>query len=172
MGIKTYRPHTPGLRQRASITFEELTADRPNKKLTKGSGFKAGRGAHGRISVRRKGGRHKRRYRQIDFRRDKIGIPGKVASIEYDPNRSANIALIIYRDGERRYILAPKDLQVGDQLLSLGGEAVDGPASLRRAMGRQRWGDSVEVELRREEENRTVAVLLRRTPENETIAQD
>jgi large subunit ribosomal protein L2 len=118
MGIKTYRPHTPGLRQRASITFEELTADRPNKKLTKGSGFKAGRGAQGRISVRRRGGRHKRRYRQIDFRRDKTGIPGKVASIEYDPNRSANIALVIYKDGERRYILAPKGLTVGREVQS------------------------------------------------------
>jgi large subunit ribosomal protein L2 len=122
MGIKTYRPHTPGLRQRASITFEELTTDRPNMKLAMGSFFKAGRGSGGRISVRRKGGRHKRKYREIDFRRDKSGVPGKVVSIEYDPNRSANIALIAYADGDKRYILAPRGFAVGRQVQS-------GPAS-------------------------------------------
>ena len=118
MGIKTYRPHTPGLRQRASLTFEEITSKRSEKTLTRGLPFKAGRDGNGRISVRRKGGRHKRNYRAIDFRRDKIGVPGTVASIEYDPNRSANIALIQYADGEKRYILAPRGLTVGRKVAS------------------------------------------------------
>jgi large subunit ribosomal protein L2 len=98
------------------LTFEELTTDRPHKGLTKGKSSKAGRGGGGRISVRRKGGGHKRRYRAIDFKRDKKGVPGSVATIEYDPNRSAFIALVSYRDGEKRYILAPAGLQVGAQI--------------------------------------------------------
>ena len=118
MGIKKYKPHTPGLRTRATLDFSELTTDRPEKSLTSGFAPCAGRGASGRISVRRRGGGHKRKYRIIDFRRDKFGVPGKVATIEYDPNRSANIALINYVDGEKRYILAPKGLQVGDMIQS------------------------------------------------------
>ncbi len=113
MGIKEYKPKTPTLRFKTGLTFEELTTDKAHKKLTKGLPFKAGRGAGGRISVRRKGGRHKRKYRVIDFKRDKYGVPGKVSTIEYDPNRSANIALIHYADGDKRYIIAPKGLKVG-----------------------------------------------------------
>ena len=105
------------MRYKTTLTFEEITRDTPEKSLTKGSHNKAGR-SNGRISVRRKGGGHKRKYREIDFKRDKYGIPGKVAHIEYDPNRSANIALIHYADGEKRYILAPKDLKVGTQIMS------------------------------------------------------
>ncbi|MBN1799088.1 MAG: 50S ribosomal protein L2 [Spirochaetales bacterium] len=112
MGIKKYKPTTSSQRYKTGLTFEEITKDRPEKSLTKGSHFKAGRGAGGRISVRRKGGRHKRKYRIIDFKRDKLGIQGKVVSIEYDPNRSANIALIQYVDGEKRYILAPKGMEL------------------------------------------------------------
>ncbi len=118
MGIKTYNPITPGSRQRVSLDFKELTTNRPEKSLTKGRSEKAGRDSKGRIAVWHKGGGHKRRYRDIDFKRDKIGIPGKVATIEYDPNRSANIALIHYVDGEKRYIIAPKGLVVGKQVLS------------------------------------------------------
>ena len=118
MGIKKYKPHTPGLRTRATLDFSELTTDRPEKSLTSGFAPCAGRGASGRISVRRRGGGHKRKYRIIDFRRDKFGVPGKVVTIEYDPNRSANIALINYVDGEKRYILAPKGLKVGDMIQS------------------------------------------------------
>lgn len=118
MGIKTYNPITPGTRQRVSLDYSELTADRPEKSLTRGRSEKAGRGQKGRISVWHKGGGHKRLYRDIDFKRDKIGIPGKVATIEYDPNRSANIALIHYVDGEKRYIIAPQGLVVGKQVLS------------------------------------------------------
>ena len=118
MGIKKYKPHTPGLRTRATLDFSELTTDRPEKSLTSGFAPCAGRGASGRISVRRRGGGHKRKYRIIDFRRDKFDVPGKVVTIEYDPNRSANIALINYVDGEKRYILAPKGLKVGDMIQS------------------------------------------------------
>ena len=118
MGIKTYKPITPGLRQYTSLDFSDLTKGaKPDKKLTSGKNSRAGR-SRGTISVRHKGGGHKRRYRVIDFKRDKIGIPGKVASIEYDPNRSANIALIFYKDGEKRYIIAPKGLAVGATVVS------------------------------------------------------
>lgn len=119
MGIKTYKPITPGMRTLVSLDFSDLTKGaKPEKSLTKGKKAKAGRDSFGRISVRHKGGGHKRRYRDIDFRRDKIGVPGKVASIEYDPNRSANIALIFYKDGEKRYIIAPRDLKVGAMIMS------------------------------------------------------
>ena len=118
MGIKKYRPLTPGQRFKTSLTFEEVTKKTPERSLSRGKPSNAGRGAGGRISVRRKGGGHKRKYRQIDFRRDKIGIPGKVSAIEYDPNRSCLIALLIYKDGEKRYILAPAGLAVGKSVLS------------------------------------------------------
>jgi len=118
VGVKKYRPRTPGTRFRTGLTFEEVTLEGGEKRLTKGSGFLAGRDGQGRISVRRKGGRHKRKLREIDFRRDKVGIQGKVVGVAYDPNRSANIALIQYRDGERRYILAPKGLQPNDTVMS------------------------------------------------------
>lgn len=120
MGIKTFRPITPGLRHRIQVVNEEISANRsnPEKSLTKGKSSKGGRASNGRISVRHQGGGHKRKYRVIDFKRDKFGIPGKVASIEYDPNRSANIALIVYADGEKRYILSPKGLAVGQKIMS------------------------------------------------------
>ncbi|MDR2952829.1 MAG: 50S ribosomal protein L2 [Treponema sp.] len=119
MAIKTYKPITAGMRQWTSLDFKELTKGaKPEKTLTSGKSANAGRDSNGRISVRHKGGGHKRRFREIDFKRDKIGIPGKVKSIEYDPNRSANIALIFYKDGEKRYILAPKALTVGAAVIS------------------------------------------------------
>lgn len=118
MGIKKYNPRTPSLRYKTGLTFDEITKTESEKSLTKGLTFKAGRGAGGRISVRRRGGGHKRKYRVIDFKRDKYGVPGKVASIEYDPNRTANIALVVYADGEKRYILAPKGLVVGTVIMS------------------------------------------------------
>jgi large subunit ribosomal protein L2 len=122
MAIKKFRPLTPGLRFKTSLTFEEITKKTPEKALTSGKPKNAGRGAGGRISVRRKGGGHKRRCRVIDFRRDKIGIPGKVSAIEYDPNRSSFIALVVYKDGEKRYILAPEGMTVGRTIVS-GPEA-------------------------------------------------
>ena len=118
MGIKKYNPRTPSLRYTTTLTFEEVTTSTSEKSLTKGISKHAGRGAGGRISVRRRGGGHKRKYREIDFKRNKHDIPGIIASIEYDPNRSANIALVNYKDGEKRYILAPKGLKVGMQIIS------------------------------------------------------
>jgi len=124
MAIKTFKPITPGLRHRVQVVNAELTCgNEPEKALVRGSKRSSGRAGNGRISVRRRGGGHKRKYREIDFLRNKTGIPGKVVSIEYDPNRSANIALISYVDGEKRYILAPKGLAVGQKIMS-GPEAV------------------------------------------------
>jgi large subunit ribosomal protein L2 len=118
MGIKTYRPATSSLRQKTGLTFEELTTRRPHKPLVESLSKSGGRNSKGRISVRRRGGGHKRLYRIIDFKRDKIGVPGVVDTIEYDPNRSAFISLIKYKDGEKRYILAPLDLKVGQPVIS------------------------------------------------------
>ena len=126
MGIKTYKPITAGMRQWTSLDRSELTKGvSPEKSLTTGRVEKAGRDSNGRISVRHKGGGHKRRYRTVDFRRDKIGVPGKVASIEYDPNRSANIALIKYADGDKRYIIAPRGLEVNAAVMSGPGAPIE-----------------------------------------------
>ncbi|MDD5987831.1 MAG: 50S ribosomal protein L2 [Eubacteriales bacterium] len=118
MGIKKYNPTTPGLRGMTVSTFEEITKDTPEKSLTVTLKKHAGRNARGKITVRHKGGGYRNKYRIIDFKRDKDGIAGNVASIEYDPNRSANIALIVYADGEKRYIIAPQGLQVGAKIYS------------------------------------------------------
>jgi large subunit ribosomal protein L2 len=126
MGIKTYKPVTPGMRAWTSLDHRDLTKGvKPAKALTSGRPEKAGRGAKGRISVWHKGGGHKRLYRDIDFKRDKVGIPGVVASIEYDPNRSANIALVKYADGDKRYIIAPKGLLVNAKILSGPGAPIE-----------------------------------------------
>ena len=118
MALKLYKPITPGMRGRIDLLRDEITAQKPEKSLTTGKKSNAGRDSHGRISVRHQGGGHKRKYREIDFKRNKYGIPGTVRTIEYDPNRSANIALIFYADGEKRYILAPKGLKVGQKIMS------------------------------------------------------
>ncbi len=118
MGIKTYRPVTSSLRQKTGLTFEELTTSEPHKPLVQSLKKSGGRNLRGRISIRHRGGGHKRLYRIMDFKRDKIDIPGIVETIEYDPNRSAFISLIKYRDGERRYILSPENLQVGQTVIS------------------------------------------------------
>ena len=122
MPVKRFRPITPTQRYKTVNSFEELTADAPHKGLTTSLSKSGGRNNRGRMTMRRRGGGHKRRYRVIDFRRDKPEVPGRVATIEYDPNRSAFIALIIYRDGDKRYILAPQQLAVGD-VVSSGPEA-------------------------------------------------
>ncbi len=118
MGIKNYNPTTPGLRGTTGLTYEEITRCSSEKALTKGKHQKAGRNSAGRISVRRRGGGHKRKYRAIDFLRDKHGVPGIVAAVEYDPNRSANIALINYSDGDKRHILAPRGIALGYKVMS------------------------------------------------------
>lgn len=118
MAIRSYKPTSPGRRFVTSLDFSEVTTSRPHKKLTTGKKRSSGRNSDGRITSRHRGGGHKRRYRIIDFKRDKFGVPAKVASIEYDPNRTAFIALLHYLDGEKRYILAPEGLAPGDQILS------------------------------------------------------
>jgi len=123
MGLKTYDPTSPGRRFMVGATFEELTGVAPEKSLLVPLKKKAGRNSRGVVTVRHRGGGHKRKLRIIDFKRDKRGVPGKVASIEYDPNRSARIALIHYADGEKRYILAPLGIKVGDTIEA--GESVE-----------------------------------------------
>ncbi|WP_033542796.1 50S ribosomal protein L2 [Planococcus sp. CAU13] len=123
MGIRKYKPTTNGRRNMTSSDFAEITTNKPEKSLLAPVKRKGGRNNQGKITVRHHGGGHKRQYRIIDFKRNKDGIPGRVATIEYDPNRSANIALIHYADGEKRYILAPKGVGVGTMIMS--GETAD-----------------------------------------------
>ena len=118
MALKVYRPTSPGRRGMSGSTFEEITKGKPEKSLLVPLKSRAGRNNQGRITVRHRGSGAKRRLRLLDFKRDKIGVPGRVAAIEYDPNRSARIALIYYADGEKRYILAPSELSVGDTIMS------------------------------------------------------
>jgi len=118
MPVKRFKPYTPSRRTMSVSDFSEITKTKPEKRLTAANPEKGGRNNQGRITVRRRGGGHKRKYRIIDYRRDKDGVPGKVTSIEYDPNRSARIALIVYADGEKRYIIAPNGLEVGRTIMS------------------------------------------------------
>jgi large subunit ribosomal protein L2 len=118
MAIKQYKPTTPSRRGMTGHTFEEVTKREPEKALLAPLNSRAGRNFRGKITVRHRGGGHKRRYRIIDFRRDKAGVPARVIAVEYDPNRTAHIALLTYADGEKRYIIAPAGLKVGDNLMS------------------------------------------------------
>lgn len=118
MAVKVYKPTSPGRRDMSGQTFEEITRTKPEKSLVTGLRKRAGRNFRGKITIRHRGGGHKRRYREIDFRREKKGVPARVATIEYDPNRSARIALLHYADGEKRYIIAPLGLRVGDTVVS------------------------------------------------------
>ncbi len=123
MPVRTYKPTSPGRRGMSVADFSEITRSRPEKSLVEGANGKSGgRNGHGRVTSWHRGGGHKRRYRRIDFRREKSGVPARVAAIEYDPRRSARIALLHYADGEKRYILAPAGLRVGDRVAS-GPEA-------------------------------------------------
>lgn len=118
MGIKKFKPTSAGRRFMTGADFSEVTKSTPERSLTAALPKKGGRNSNGRITVRHRGGGHKRKYRLIDFRRDKVGVPGRVAAVEYDPNRSARIALIHFADGEKRYILHPVGLQVGDEVVT------------------------------------------------------
>ena len=122
MAIKVYKPTSAGRRGMTGFNFDEITRSKPEKSLLDPLKKSGGR-SRGRVSVRHRGGGHKRRYRRIDFKRDKLGVPGRIASVEYDPNRSARIALVVYADGEKRYIVAPLGLGVGAEVLS--GDRVD-----------------------------------------------
>ncbi len=123
MGIKTFKPITPGQRGKTGYTFDEITKAKPYKKLLVALKKTGGRNNLGRITIRFRGGGHKRQYRLIDFKRNKFDIPGVIESIEYDPNRTTRIALVKYADGERRYILAPVGMKVGDSVISASNEA-------------------------------------------------
>lgn len=124
MAVKVYKPKTPGQRHKTSYTFEEITKKRPERSLTTPQRKSAGRNSLGRVTVRHRGGGSKRQIRIVDFRREKVGIPARVAAIEYDPNRTARLALLFYADGEKRYILAPIGVRVGDTLLSGPGAEI------------------------------------------------
>lgn len=124
MAIKKFKPMTAGSRFRSVVTNDEVTREGPERSLTESLTKKSGRNHHGRITSRRRGGGHKRLYRRIDFRRDKHGVPGRIAAIEYDPNRSAHIALVNYADGEKRYILHPRGLEVGAEIMAGPGSDV------------------------------------------------
>jgi len=130
MGIRTYRPYTPGTRQATVADFSEITKSKPEKSLTKNKHRAKGRNSRGIVTSRHRGGGHKRLYRTIDFRRDKHNVPAKVAAIEYDPNRNARIALLFYQDGEKRYILAPSGLEVGTIIIA----GVDAPYEVGNAL--------------------------------------
>ncbi|MCP3033179.1 50S ribosomal protein L2 [Halobacillus sp. A1] len=131
MAIKKFRPITNGRRHMTVSDFAEITTDKPERSLLSPLHKRGGRNNQGKLTVRHQGGGHKRHYRIIDFKRDKDGIPGRVATIEYDPNRSANIALINYVDGEKRYILAPKGLKVGNEIISGQGSDIKTGNSLQ-----------------------------------------
>jgi large subunit ribosomal protein L2 len=130
MGTRSFRPYTPGIRQASVPDFAEITKTEPEKSLTKFKHSPKGRNNRGVITSRRRGGGHKRLYRQVDFRRDKHNIPAKVAAIEYDPNRNARIALLFYQDGEKRYIIAPLGLTVGSTVIS----GADSPIEVGNAL--------------------------------------
>lgn len=146
MPVKRFKPYTPSRREMSVSDFSDLTKKAPEKALTKGQSKKAGRNNQGRITMRRRGGGHKQRYRLVDFRRNKDGIPAKVSAIEYDPNRTARIALLTYADGEKRYILAPDQLVVGTVLHS--GPEVDFEVGNCTALSRVPLGTKIHnVEL-------------------------
>ena len=131
MGIRVYKPTSPARRFMSVLTFEELTKKEPERSLTTDLRKRAGRNNQGKITVRHQGGGERRKYRIIDFKRNKDNIPAKVAAIEYDPNRTCFIALLVYADGEKRYILAPLDLKVGDTVMS-GPRPISSPATACR----------------------------------------
>ena len=141
MPIKAYKPTSNGRRNMTALTKEEITTSTPEKSLLAPYKKKGGRNNMGQITTRHHGGGHKRKYRAIDFKRNKDGVPGKVATIEYDPNRSANIALINYADGEKRYILAPKGLEVGTVIVS--GETTDVKVGNCMEMGNMPEGTTI-----------------------------
>lgn len=150
MGTRKFKPTTPSRRFMSVSDFAEITATRPERSLVEKLSRKGGRNNHGRITTRHRGGGHKRRYRLIDFKRDKEGVPGKVTTIEYDPNRSARIALIHYADGEKRYILAPHELRVGDTVVtSDAGDIQPGNCMHLSAVPLGTWVHNIEMQIGR-----------------------
>jgi len=147
MPLRNYRPTSPGLRQMTRPTFEELTTDQPHRPLTERLVRRAGRNSQGKLTVRHQGSGHKRLYRVIDWKRDKWGVPARIATVEYDPNRSARIALLHYADGDKRYMLLPHGLKVGDSVIS--GPEVDARTGNALPLSRIPLGTQIHnVELR------------------------
>ena len=150
MGTRKFKPTTPSRRFMSSSDFSEVTRGKPEKGLLDKRDRSGGRNNRGRITMRRRGGGHKRRYRVIDFKRDKVGVPGKIATIEYDPNRSARIALVHYADGEKRYILAPKGLEIGAQVItSDDSDILPGNALTLSAIPLGTWVHNIEMTIGR-----------------------
>ena len=148
MGIKKYNPTSPGRRQMTSLTFEEITKSTPEKSLLAPLSKHGGRNNNGRITKRHTGGGHKQRYRIVDFRREKKEVAAKVSAIEYDPNRTANIALLFYVDGEKRYILAPKGLNVGDTVVASDtADITPGNAMMIKSIPLGTWVHNVEMKV-------------------------
>jgi len=148
MGIKAKKPTSPGRRFQSASTFEEITQKKPERSLLGPIKSTGGRNSAGRMTIRHRGGGHRRRYRLIDFKRNKDGVPARVATIEYDPNRSANIALLHYLDGEKRYILAPLKLRVGDRVMSgPGAEIRPGNAVNLRAIPLGTYVHNIELKM-------------------------
>ena len=148
MGTKKFNPTTPSRRFLSNSDFTEVTTDKPEKSLVKATKRTGGRNNRGRITSRHRGGGHKRRYRLIDFKRDKQGVPGTVASVEYDPNRSARIALINYADGEKRYILWPKGLEVGATIIASDQAEIQPGNALRlQAIPLGSWVHNIEMQI-------------------------
>jgi large subunit ribosomal protein L2 len=148
MGIKAKKPTSPGRRFQSASTFEDITRKKPERSLLGPIKRTGGRNSAGRMTIRHRGGGHRRRYRLIDFKRNKDGVPARVASIEYDPNRSANIALLHYLDGEKRYILAPLKLRVGDRVMSgPGAEIRPGNAVSLRAIPLGTYVHNIELKM-------------------------
>jgi len=147
MGTKRFKPVTPSRRLMSASDFAEITSDTPEKSLLRPLRSKGGRNNLGRMTVRHQGGGHKRRYRMIDFRRDKVGIPGTIATIEYDPNRTARIALVHYKDGEKRYILAPHGLEVGREIITDdSADILPGNCLQLKAVPLGTWVHNVEMQ--------------------------
>jgi len=150
MGIRKFNPTTPSRRFMSGSDFDKVTKSKPEKSLIESQKRKGGRNNRGRITARRRGGGHKRRYRVIDFKRDKVGVPGKVAAIEYDPNLSARIALIHYADGEKRYILAPRNLEIGAQVITSDeSDILPGNAMTLKAIPLGTWVHTIELTIGR-----------------------
>ena len=157
MAIRIYKPTSPGRRSMSVSTFEEITKTKPEKSLIEPLKKHAGRNNRGRITTRHRGGGHKRFYRIIDFKRNKLGIPARVAAIEYDPNRSARIALLFYVDGEKRYMLAPLGIKVGDTVVA-------GPEAPIGGQPKTKWGKPAFQRTRNNK--RTDSMRVRRRPAN------
>ena len=150
MAIKSYKPTTASRRHMTVTDYSELSKVKPEKSLLETLKKNAGRNSYGRITVRHQGGGNKKKYRVIDFKRDKIDMPATVLTLEYDPNRTAHIALVQYEDGEKRYILAPHGLKVGDVIVDIEGSGINTMAHLKTVLDGKKIGDKINITVSRD----------------------